>query len=404
MRRLGAISGLALGVLGAGVARADERAADVLSQVRSAYRSGAVRERLSIEVRGQAGVSDHSEGRLWLDLAGEGGVALELELGPVRVSCEPPRLVVLHETDPDQYVGVSIESLAFAELERVLPSIPVPQLALALGDADGDVFHLPSLLPPIPLDQVARGNGLATLTGRSGGSAATLIVDLETGGLRRFEASVPASSGWYEVVVTIEAEESVAGEPDAIGTPHVRTLPDLAGRARVGRVADLRPRGLVLVTGADLGWVPIVPADVDQEGPTIGLRAITAARGPLVVGMVEIDVDGMWIEGARRTIEVMDAARNGGESLLLVFDPRGRHSEAWRLARGALEAEGLAGSSVAWVDGRTVSLDRALPRLSPAVVVAGRTGQILDASEVGADALQRLDAGRRLREARRDAP
>jgi len=396
------------GLLSLGVpsAHADEAAARVLARVRDAYRAAPIHERLTIEVLAQDGSAEASEGSLHLDLRPESDRPFDLALGPIRAAVTADRLIILHATEPDRYVGVHLSSLSFDALSHMMPSLPLPQIAIALPDPDAvlsdDQIALDPLLPAITLREVARGPTTVTLAGRLGPAAATLTINHTTHRIERFEATIPAPSSWYELILTCDAvaHDPTAGidPPDDLAPP---SLPELSTRTRVDRVADLRPRGLVLVPGADLGWVPIAlaPADPDQPTTLAGLLADLDAAAPatrLLLGVVELTDDGAWIDSARRTVELMRGVRPDGPSLLLVFDPAGRPSRSWPTARAALSDFDLGTTRLGWVDGRTLPLGRSLPRIDPAVIVLDVDGLIVGAVTAHADPTAAADDARTL--------
>jgi hypothetical protein len=420
-------------------ARGDDRAARVLDAVRTAYRTHAVDELITVEVRGQGMMADTSEGQIRLR-PGEGGAGdppqpeggsapgpgdqdailrLDLTVGPVRTLATDSGVTVIHATDPERYVGRAIESLTLAELERVIPSIPFPQIALALGDSSGDTLHLPSILPPIRLHEIARGQATITLSGHDGPVAVTLLVARETHRVQRFEATVPAASGWYDLVVTVsEPHDPVAGAPSAL-PPLV--APDTEGRTRVPRVADLRPRGLVMVPGADLDWLPVCPSAAIDPRNGVGhdemaLGQLLDERGPMAVAFLALPgaepgaaegslapLDPGWADQVRQTGARLDAARGSRWSLVLVFDPSGRRSINAERIGAALTAAGV-DVPWAWVDGRTIALERALPRIDPALAAISRDGEVLAIGQIPAEGDGRSDLATRVHAALAGAP
>jgi len=388
-------------------ARADEAAARVLAQVHDAYRAAPIRERLTIEVRAQDGSTETSEGSLYLDRSSESDRPFDLTLGPIRAAAAADRLIILHATDPEHYVGVHLDSVSFQALAQKMPSLPVPQIALAMPDSTDaladDQFALDPLLPAITLRQVAQGPTTVTLAGRLGPAAAALTINAATHRVERFEATIPAPSGWYELILTCEdVDHRVGDEPGPPHTDAPPALPDLSTRTRVDRVAELRPRGLVLVPGADLGWVPVALEPDGSHNPgTLGaLLANTdpaAPAQPLVVGVTALTDDDAWLDPARRVLDLMRAVHPDGPGLLLIFDPDGRPSRSWPIVSGALAGLDLGTIRIGWVDGRTLPLERSLPRIDPAVIVVDTDGVILGAETVHADPVPFAGASDRLR-------
>lgn len=398
--------------------RADEPAARALARVRDAYSTAPVYERLTIEVRSQTGGTEASEGSLAIDLAADAPHPLDLSLGPIRAFVAGDRLNILHATDPDRYVGLHLEPFTFAALSRGLPALPLPQLAIALPDPDStladDEFALAPLLPPVTLREVARGATTITLAGRSGPAAVTFIINAHTHRLERFEATIPAPSGWYELILTCTPIE-MDPPPGAqwMVLPEWPDAPDLSARTRVDRVADLRPRGLVLVPGADLAWIPVTAGPADNLVRTTLGDAITPPSGDLpagtiLLGIVELTSDESWVESARAVVNLMHAVSPDGLSYLLVFDPRGRQSLTWPSAHDTLvdpsHGSMLGTTEVIWVDGRTLPLNRSLPRLDPAVLVITPAGVIVEAVTVPAEGVSAESVADRLRASLRPAP
>ncbi len=379
-------------------APADDAAARALDRARDAYRSAPIDERFVIEVRAQDASVDTSEGRLRLDLTPDAPIPVDLGLGPIRATSDGKRLVILHSADPERYVGVSLDALSFAQFDNALPSIALPSLWLALEPAGqgADVLTLSSLLPPIRLREVARTDDGITLSGRDGNSAVTLVLGLDSGLIQRFEATVPSPSGWYDLVLTIS---QTPAHHEA--TPPA--MPELGDRTRVDRVSDLRPRGLVLVPQADLGWLPVL-REIDQAKDTTPLASLLSDAGPMAIALIELADDAAWIEHARAASAILKSAAGERPTVILLFDPTGRFSTSWPKALQALADAGLTNAPIGWVDGRTIPLSRSLPRVDPAVLVVDRAGQIVVIAPATADPAGQDQAAASLRQALTAAP
>ncbi|MCA9287931.1 MAG: hypothetical protein KDA05_05055 [Phycisphaerales bacterium] len=375
-------------------ALADDRAAQALAAMREAYRTDRIAERFTIEVAAQHGVADASEGGLLIDLdptptdtpahAGahapmapvEAPLRLDLVLGPLRCTAIGSRLIVTHAADADRFTDRLFDEASQRVLFELLPAVPLPQLAVALGPPAGDTLDLAPLLPPVRLDLLASTEETITLSGSLAPGSATLVLDAATHRLLRFEATIPAASGWYDMTVEVGsigdhvADASIDGRASTDCPPgpglEGRSPPDLDRRGRVREVDDLRPRGLVLVPRSELGWLPVVPADCPPT--TLG----GLVNSPALVALVVRRDDPAWLETAARLAGTMTRADPDVSAILLVFDESGRRHANWAsdLAglTAALAEAGATGVRPAWVDARGVPLRLALPPIDPGIL------------------------------------
>ncbi|MEZ6233531.1 MAG: hypothetical protein R3B68_05020 [Phycisphaerales bacterium] len=406
---------------------ADDRAAQALAAMRETYRTSRIAERFTIEVAAQHGVADASEGGLLIDLkatapgtperAGspppgapaEAPLHLDLVLGPLRCTAIGTRLIVTHAADAERYTDRLFDEPSQRALFDLLPAVPLPQLAVALAPPAGDTLDLSPLLPPLRLDVLASTAETITLSGSLAPGGATLVLDAATHRLQRFEATIPAASGWYDLSVAIEpvepgddqnAADTLEAEPTAPACPRGpglegRSLPDIERRGRVRDVEDLRPRGLVLVARSDLAWLPVVATDC----PPTTLGDLVAS--PTLVSLVARRDDAAWIDTAVRLAATMTRVDPDAPAILLVFDETGRRHANWASDLAALSAAldkaGVPDTRLAWVDARAVPLRLALPRLDPgilrldahAAVVATLPLADLDADPAALDRLRR---------------
>lgn len=214
-------------------------ASQAVSRLRASYRSGAVAQRVtfllndedaapgnaerSVVVRIFAGVSPAAADR-----------AVRIDFPDMVVHCSAGRMVVTRPSDPSGYAEWPIDETPIVPmLERVLPPLALPQLALAFGDPDfarptpfGDVASW--RLEPVP---GVEAEVLTRLIGTGNDATTELVFDGVTDRLSAFTIKpVPGRAG-VEVRARCEAVDPGPRSSWAIG---------LDGRTRVASIADLR--------------------------------------------------------------------------------------------------------------------------------------------------------------------
>lgn len=216
----------------------------LMRAARSLARSRPVQESLVFTLTGARG-EERQEGLLRLDPRSPDGVVLRLDLGDLSVSVREidgssgePRteLVGVRGFDPGRYVKQEAAGEAtLAVFQKLVPPVPVPVLALALGD-DRDWDQLLPLGEPVEWIAAAPEGAMWRVLGVStgGGAVATPIsvwLDGGTLAVRRVESAWDSPRGELRVRV------------DAAPIPAMPTkdwVVDISGRVEVGRWTDLR--------------------------------------------------------------------------------------------------------------------------------------------------------------------
>lgn len=269
------------------------------------------RERVSrVEVRTDPG-----------DPASERPARVVLRLGrSLHVDASEGVLRAISPRNPESaFEGPIPHPLTPAAIETLLPAVPLPHVAWALG-APGRVEGVPVVLdvPPlgeVTLDRLARDPLRAeiTLHGRNAGGVVEIGVDAESGHFRRLLGMVHATG----VAIEVASREV---------SPDGRWGVETAGRRLVASLADLRPAPAEIPVGAKavgLGLMgpDLTPWSVVDALHAVGQDPLEAGRGPVLAALVLYRADDPAMEdGALAAVSalrglkrLLDRARLAGE-------------------------------------------------------------------------------------------
>lgn len=217
--------------------------AALMRMARDAARSRRTQESLVFTVLG-GDVNERHEGVVRVDPLTTEGVRVRLDLGEVSLSIRAvtspagetrTELRGIRGVDPGRYVQLESEGApTLASLQRLIPPVPVPVLALALGD-ERDWDQLLPLGEPVEWVKAEPQGAMWRVLGVStgGGAGATPIsvwLDGGTLAIRRVESVWSSPRG--ELRVRVDVSPAPALEPEAWGV-------DITGRVAVGAWTDL---------------------------------------------------------------------------------------------------------------------------------------------------------------------
>lgn len=155
-----------------------------------------------------------------------------LEMGALRAFFADGRFVAIHTGDPTTYAEEAFDGpVTPAVVARLLPPVPLPQLALAFGEGDLTPYSRAIQWDSATLDERAR---TATANGTCSSGAVAMTVDA-AGRILRFRAEIAPPAGPEEpsVLLELRCEAIDPGEP-------AKWEPTIEGRQRVDRIAMLR--------------------------------------------------------------------------------------------------------------------------------------------------------------------
>lgn len=243
----------------------------VLTSIRNAYRKAPLAERVAITIRrpGAPGApretaSERREEAV-VRIDPVHGLARDdakvwLELGDLRACLSGGRMVAVHTRDSATYVQLDYKGPLTQEvLSRLLPPLPLPQIDLALGDADPPT-RLTPYFDGIKWDKVAVDETVApprvTITGSASGRRVEITADADTGRLLRLTAELdhpPAGAPALElrlVCTRMEVDPAAAWEIPTTGRARVADLAQLRARPGDLQVGQVVPSlGLTTVDG-----------------------------------------------------------------------------------------------------------------------------------------------------------
>lgn len=237
---------LALGVLtacGAGVAARQEPVPIdprmVLDDLRRAYRTAPVADEVLVAIRSSNGQVRSERIVVRIDAAGvrpdEGPRRVLLELGALRIGLAEGRLVATHTAEPALvFIHEFSGPIGPDAIERAIPPLPVPHLAIAGPDSE-------ALRTPLAYASSVRWDSadlhaqvnppVATLRGSRDEGPVTLTIHGETGRLLQFSADMPGAGG--PVVLELTCRALPPGDPAG-------WIPSTQGREVVGTLMELR--------------------------------------------------------------------------------------------------------------------------------------------------------------------
>lgn len=287
----------------------------VLQELYAAYRAGPVADEVLVTIR--AGGQERQETiRVSLQarrIQPPTEPRFLLDLGRLRLSAIPGLAVAAQPSDSTTCVAWPFEGDPTPDdLARVLPPLPLPQLAIAFGRDDALASPTP-YTPGVTWTSAsatdAGAHPTSTLVGHSAAGPITMTMDARTGRLRELVAEL--ASDPQPVTIELACRAIDPGDPGAWPI-------DPAGRERLASLADLgRPRPLI-TPGRPIPDLPIstldgtewsfpesaaptlilffrVPADADRAA-AIDLRVQTVMRA--LAGFAEPVASGASPAGA----------------------------------------------------------------------------------------------------------
>lgn len=237
--------------------------AHVVSQFRKAYHKRPFVESLDITVR-TASETRRESAVVRANIKGE----LRLELGDLIMWTEAPpanRLIAVHRLNAGTYFEAPLEGLdRAASLSRVLPPLPIPQIALVLQPPDA----ASSLWTVSPLATAPHWD-TATAARRANKPAVVLAGTCEHAGVRVAGVGDPPQLVFADTKSTRDdLTTTISADITRLDEPVGKLEADLRGRTRVESLTDLRPQTPDLRPGLampDLIAQPVEPAAADAR-------------------------------------------------------------------------------------------------------------------------------------------
>jgi len=199
----------------------------VLDPLRAAYRRGVVIERVVLEATVAGGGTSRSQATIAIRTGESPALGLSLgEADPLRIFAEPGRILVWREsTRARVFLAPLAEPFGRETLERVLPPVFLPQIALAFGDSEA------SITPFVGETTWSRGESL--LVGVSDAMSLT-IRHAGSGRLSSYELRRDGAVLARGVVQPAEAAIDQAGwfSPPPLDGEIVESIAELARPAR----------------------------------------------------------------------------------------------------------------------------------------------------------------------------
>lgn len=232
-----------------------------LSALAQAYRSGPIRESVSIRVRNDRGQTSQSTVQVAVDPAPPR--RLRIELGPLVVTTDGPVVHTTIRSDGARYCEFTLpEGPLKAAIEKLFPKLALPQLVLCdtavTSLAGGDLGLDPRGQSEVRwrTSRVERGTGRIILEGDLSGGTMRLGIDRATNRLRTAEINLE-DGPIRQIDITCRALD--VGDPagwavDVSGRSRVDALSDLSGEGEVLRVGHALPRTLIFYTTGGTHW------------------------------------------------------------------------------------------------------------------------------------------------------
>lgn len=232
-----------------------------------------------------------------------------LELGRLRVLFAGGRMIAVNEAAPDHFVLEPYEGPITPELvARLLPPLPLPQLALARVHNDMlatltpytiDIRWSDGMLdagsrPPI---MGLRGSGALAAGGSGGVVGVELLANADDARLMRIRVQMRAGNG--ESVLDLSMRPIESGDPATWSI-------DTTGRERVASLADLRPlaRAGPIAIGSPVPDLTFTRADASPWSLYSALRAAEAlvppGQEPRPVALILVRLPAGQMEADRR--------------------------------------------------------------------------------------------------------
>jgi|GEM_PF-5385823 len=248
--------------------------AQALALVIDAYQRGPVADRVQIRVI-PANTNGDSKGKIASDRAGgerratavvrvdRGDAAgfrprqLRLELGSLLIHADHSLLLAISRLEPRSCFETELpEGLKPDRLTAVLPPLPLPQIAIALG-GDRELTSPVSYVRGVTWSSVESrtlgGKPTYAILGRGRAGDVVLTIDQVTGRVRQFSADVLAGGGEGRLRLELACTPLDAGDPQSWPL-------NSEGRERVAAIDLLGPRAGDVTIGQRFPTLPILDA------------------------------------------------------------------------------------------------------------------------------------------------
>jgi len=246
--------------------------AHVVAQFRKAYHKRPFVESLDITVR-TASETRRESAVVRANIKGE----LRLELGDLIIWTEPARLLAVHRLNAGAFFQAPLEGPdRAAEFARVLPPLPIPQIALVLQPHDA----APSLWTVSPLAASPHWD-TATAAHRAKKPAVVLAGTCEQATVRVAGVGDPPQLVFADTKsVRNDLTTTISADITRLDEPVGKLEADLRGRTRVESLTDLRPLTPDLRPGLGM---PDLIAEPATRGPKDASSALTPLGKPAVI-------------------------------------------------------------------------------------------------------------------------
>jgi hypothetical protein len=202
---------------------------------------------------------------------------LRLDLGPLRIHFADGQMTAISQAAPEVYFQQRYQGpITPALLARMLPPLPLPQLALAT--VAGDTFSSPAVYTPDihwisgTLDADVRP-AIMTMIGSGPSGNVEVIANAETARLLRVLLQIRSAGAEAPMELTMRAIEP--GEPETWAI-------DIDGRRPVNSLSELRPQSRPgpLAPGREVPDIGFTAPDNTRWSLYSALRASSAAAAP----------------------------------------------------------------------------------------------------------------------------
>jgi hypothetical protein len=352
-----------------------------LTDAHAAYAGEPTAERVRIAIRARAGALLREEMVVRIRPGKAGNHEprrVALELGELRVVTVDGTLLATNiRNETACYAAEFDGEVTTAVLDRLLPPLPVPQLALAgasdpsaggAGTAevsDGWTPYTPHIVwERGTIDEVKRSD-VVVLTGRSepapdgSGLSGTVAVaiDVHTGRLRRLEAKL--ADGDLELTMEFDP---IATEPAPVWSISE------TGRTRLKQLSELRARPGDLVPGRPVPEIGLI----DLDWKPWEIRSVLGREGAAKVDWLALvlvtDAGAEDGAAAKSAVEplLLRPQQSGQGAMVVVFIAGGAGADTRAKVRAAAERWG---PGMLWTASREKTLDRFAPGAGAALVI-----------------------------------
>jgi len=319
-------------------ARAQENEATVvpafvLGQLRQAYRSEPVAERMLLTLTDTLGRVWRQRITVRVDATDRDAGVAALDLGRLRVIARGPDVAVTHEDNPRSVWRGTLDGPPTAEaLSGLLGPLPVPQLALAFGGPDVALLpRAPGLAWEAAEAPEPRAHQTLVLTGRSRVGGARMTIDARSWRLRSMRVSFERRG--EPATLELEVEGVPAGDPAGWG-------PDLAGRREVASPAALLDEVGPIQPGMRVPDITLLT--IERERWSLHEALGEAAAGPMALVFMRRGTDeslrGEILRDAAAGLEAWKAAGGGAN----------RAATAWVVGLREMDASFMIELAASW--------------------------------------------------------